>query len=216
MAIDDVLNDLLTNTKSFLERNAMIIHGSPKSGSGPKKYVLQGTDNKGWKTAIGGNRSVPFYVCFPEDGFVGSASGPRSRAFDTYYISMREFSAATQSYEEKSATHFTLGDDGPPVMVTSKLNGCTFGIGSDARGSRLVSHLRPPGAGADNAARLSLDQGIRAGFQGGKLDVSVQSSGMMNGTVIGIRAGQGWTFYAQRFQMVAGAVGIIGEVQVYR
>jgi hypothetical protein len=216
MAIDDVLNDLLTNTKSFLEQNAIVIYGSNKNGSGQKQFVLQGTDDRNWKTTIGGARAVPFYVCYNADGFNGKGAGPKSAPFDTFYISMREFDVKSQSWEDAAATHFTLPANGPTVMVTSKINGCTFGIGSDANGARLVSHLRPPGG--DVASRLQLDRGTRAGFAGGRLDVSVQSSGVMNGTVIGIRTNAAWTFYAQRFQMLnvnSVTSGMIGEVQVY-
>lgn len=37
----------------------------------------------------------------------------------------------------------------------------------------------------------------------------------MNGTVLGLRANGGWTFYAQRYQMLASATGMITDVQVY-
>jgi len=213
MTIDADLASLLQNPKAFLERNALIIYGTTKGGSGIKNFVFQGSDETGWRSASAGQ--VPFYVIYQDGTFNGKGSGPKSKAFEAHYISMREYNADTRSWEDSSATHYTLpGGDGPAIMVTSKLNGCTFGIGSKADGSRLVSHLRPP-SGDNQSARLLLDKGTRAGFAGGNIDVSVMSSQSQNGTVIGKRAGSNWTFYAQRFQIFANAVGTITDVQVY-
>ena len=214
MAIDDVLHSLLTAPKAFLESNALIIYGSNKGGSGVKDFVLQATEDTRWRSGVGGGPSaVPFYVMYDATGFNAKGTGPKSAALSAHYVSMREFSTSTARWEDSSATHYTLPNTGPALMVTSKINGCTFGIGSNAKGARLVSHLRPPGQAA--ASRLQLDQGTRAGFAGGKLDVSVMSSGEQNGTVLGIRAGSSWTFFAQRYQMFSSAAGIINAVQVY-
>jgi hypothetical protein len=214
MAIDDVLQSLLAAPKTFLEANALVIYGSPKSKSGIKDFVLQAGDKTGWQTCVGGLKSVPFYIIYDAKGFNASATGPQSTAFNAHYVSMREFNADKSSWEDAQTTHYTLPGDGPAVMVTSKLNGCTFGIGSNAQGARLVSHLRPPNL-QGSAGRLRLDEGTRAGFAGGKLDVGVMSSQGQNGTVLGLRTGSGWKFYAQRFQMFATAVGTITDVQVY-
>lgn len=215
MPIDDVLQSLLAGPKAFLESNALVIYGSNKSGSGVKNFVLQGTDENGWRSGVGDvQRAVPFFVMYDETGFNAKGSGPKSAPLSAHYVSMREFNTGTGSWEDSSATHYTLPTTGPTVMVTSKINGCTFGIGSNADGARLVSHLRPPGQAA--TSRLHLDQGTRAGFAGGKLDVSVMSSGEQNGTVLAIRAGANWAFYVQRYQMFSGAVGIINAVQVYK
>ena len=216
MTIDTELNSLLTNTKAFLESNALIIYGSNKGGSGIKNFVMQGTDETRWQSAAGGAaKTVPFYVIYDATGFNGKGAGPKSQAFSAHYISMREFNVGTGSWEDANVTHYNLPTNGATTMVTSKLNGCTFGIGSNAGGGRLVSHLRPPQEPGPAAGRLYLDKGTRAGFSGGKLDVSVMSSEEQNGTVIGILSRTGWTFFAQRFQMVSGAVGIISNVQVY-
>ena len=214
MAIDDVLQSLLAAPKAFLESNALLIYGSNKGGSGQKEFVLQASDETGWRSCVGGaTRDVPFYVMYDANGYNAKGSGPKSKPFETHYVSMREFNAGTNSWENVATTHYMLPTDGPAVMVTSKLNGCTFGIGSNGSGARLVSHLRPPGGNV--TGRMRLDQGTRAGFEGGKLDVGVMSSGEENGTVLALRAGTKWTFYAQRFQMLSSMVGFINDVRVY-
>ncbi len=141
--------------------------------------------------------------------------GQRSAAFAAVSVSMRSFNAVTGAYEDTATTHHVLPTDGPTIMVTTMLSGCTFGIGSNAGGARLVSHVRPPEGRRDNQARLLLDQTIRGGFQGGgRLKVSVMSSLDERGTVVGIRTGDAWTFYAQQFSYVGG-VGVVNSVQVY-
>jgi hypothetical protein len=126
---------------------------------------------------------------------------------------MREYNEATGAWEDTNDTHFTLPARGDiDIVVTSKLNGCTFGIGSTADGTRLVSHLRPPTQLGPAPSRLTLDAGTRSGFEGGRLDASVMSSTDQNGTVIGRRTGTKWKFYAQRFQISA---SFIDSVQTY-
>lgn len=214
MAIDDVLQTLLAAPKAFLESNALLIYGSNKGGSGPKDFVLQASDETGWRSCVGGaTRDVPFYVMYDANGYNAKGSGPKSKPLPTHYVSMREFNNGTGSWEDVDTTHYMLPTDGPAVMVTSKLNGCTFGIGSTGSGARLVSHLRPTGGSV--TARVQLDQGTRAGFAGGTLDVGIMSSAAHNGTILALRAGTKWTFYAQRFQMLSTAKGFINDVRSY-
>lgn len=215
--INDALDSLLTNTEEFLKNNAVMIYGSNKGTSGIHRFVMQGTDEDGWKSCAGGaTRKVPFYVIYKADSFNGKGAGEKSREFTAHYISMREYNVATRAWEDTDTTHYILPSTGDvDIMVTSKLNGCTFGIGSDANGSRLVSHLRPPTQLGDMEARLKLDTGTRAGFAGGKPDVSIMSSTGQNGTVIGRRITGNWKFYAQRYQIFASAVGIIDSVNLY-
>ena len=212
MPIDD---DLLTNTKTFLDNNLVVIF-SGGGGSGNLEFVLEKTIFTGWTSSAG---PVPRFACYPATWpNVGGGDGSQSQKFDAVYVSMREYDADNQSWEPSAMTHHALDANGPAVMLTSKLNGCTFGIGSDAAGTRLVSHLRPPKLSqVPDAAegRLILNAGVRAGFAGGTLTTSIMSSDQMNGTVIGIRTGTAWTFYAQRFHSTAPHSGILHGVNVY-
>ena len=70
MPIDDVLQSLLAGPKAFLESNALVIYGSNKSGSGVKDFVLQGTDETGWRSAVGNvQAAVPLFVMYDAAGF---------------------------------------------------------------------------------------------------------------------------------------------------
>src|SRR5262249_16967283 len=52
------------------------------------------------------------------------------------------------------ASHYTLPTaGGPDIMLTSKLSGCRFGVGSDAVGSCLVSYVQPDHAIPTRAAQ---------------------------------------------------------------
>ncbi len=215
MAIDDDLDDLLNNTKAFLDNNLVVIFSAPGGASGNLEFVLEKTIFTGWTSSAG---PVPRYACYPASWLViGGGSGLPSQKFDAQYISMREYDTGSQSWEPNATTHYPLDANGPAVMLTSKLNGCTFGIGSDAGGTRLVSHLRPPRLLEVPMAegRLILNDGMRAGFAGGTLQVSIMSSDQMNGTIIGIQTGTAWTFYAQRFHSVSPSSGVLEGVNVY-
>ena len=90
----------------------------------------------------------------------GAVLNTGSAPFDVHYVSMREFKNG--AWEDANATHYLLpANAGADMMVTSKLNGCTFGIGSDAQGARLVSHLRPPNIDPSSDAQEVL-RGTRA------------------------------------------------------
>ena len=213
MAINDDLNSLLNNTRTFLENNALLIHGAADP-SANHTFVLQATGQEGWKSAVGGVRDIPRFICYPSESPMDFGVGPRSTPpFAAVSVSMRSFNSVTRTYEDSATTHHVLPVDAPAVMVTTMLSGCTFGIGSNAGGARLVSHVQPPEGRRDNQARLLLDQTIRAGFPGGRPNVSVMSSLEQRGTVVGIRTGDAWTFYAQQFSYGGG--GVVNSVQVY-
>lgn len=215
MAIDDTLATLVADPRSFLEQNALIIYGSNKSMSGVKQYELIKSTDTGWTSAAAAGQNVPLYILCPVGYPYGKADGDRSQPLDTHYVSMREYDVNTGSYENTNITNYTLPNAGEPaMMVTSKINGCTFGVGSKA-GARLVSHLRPETKALGKVeSRGVLDQATRAGFEGGHLDASIMSSTVSNGTVLGKREDGEWTVYAQRYQKV-GTAGMITDVQVY-
>lgn len=209
---DSGLADLRSYPKAFLENNALVVFGSNAHASGPCQYRLVLTTRKGWKSVAGsaGERSVPYWFMMRDGVFHPDFDATRSSvAFDVYYVSMREFTNG--QWEDTGTTHFVLpGAAGADMMVTSKLNGCTFGIGMNAAGARMVSHLRPP----PNAQLAStvVPQGLEAGFAGGSIDYRVMSNGAENGTILGFRAGGNWTFYTQRFRMRPNTTGLVEMV----
>lgn len=209
---DTALADLRSYPKAFLENNALLIFGYQQRGSGAAQFQMAPTGRK-WKSLLNGaSRDVPLFVMFPSDvGNPNADAANTSAAFAAQYVSMREFKNG--AWEDANTTHCVLSANaGADIMVTSKLNGCTFGIGTDAHGARLVSHLRPPANAA--IAATQLQTGIEAGFatHGGSIDYRVMSTGQQNGTVVGLRANGHWTFHVQRFTMQANATGTIDAV----
>jgi hypothetical protein len=90
---------------------------------------------------------------------------------------MREYKNG--AWEDVNTTHYMLpGAGGADMMVTSKLNGCTFGMGSHSAGGRLVSHLRPPNQNPTTDAQV-VSTGTEAGFvkRGDTVRATVNSSG---------------------------------------
>lgn len=205
----------------WLQGNALVIFGLSRSGSGAQQFRLFKTD-RNWRSAVGGDlRDVPYWTMYATQACQGGvaqgiyASG--SAPFDVHYVSMREFKNG--QWEDANTTHYVLpGNAGADMMVTSKLNGCTFGIGSDANGTRLVSHLRPANTSPNPLAdQVEVARGTEAGFasHGGSLDYRVNSTGADQGTVIGLRSNGSWAFYIQRYRFnVSGqqASGLIDAV----
>lgn len=208
---ETALSDLRRYPKAFLENNGLLIFGYQRRGSGDAVFRLGLTDTKWKSVATGSMRDVPLFVMFPDDvGHLKAIPSHTSAAFGVQYVSMREFKNG--AWEDAGTTHHTLTSTGSDMMVTSKLNGCTFGIGSAAHGSRLVSHMRPPADPAIAANQLA--RGIQSGFatHGVAIDYRVMSTSAQNGTVIGLRANLAWVFHVQRFTMQADMTAIIDAV----
>jgi len=73
------------------------------------------------------------------------AGVPLADEFDAFYIPMVQTSDVGTGH-----SHYTLptvlGPGQPNLMITSQLSGCSFGIGSDAVGATLVTHVQPNSA----------------------------------------------------------------------
>jgi hypothetical protein len=218
---DQALADLRAHPLYWLQANALEVWGLSATGSGAEKFRLYKTDRT-WQMAVeGAARDVTLWTMFSDrvratKGDPSTASAP----FDVHYVSMREFKNGY--WEDANTTHYMLpANSGADMMVTSKLNGCTFGIGSNSNGGRLVSHLRPPNMG--NAAQptpdaAELQRGIEGGFtsRGQAIDYRVMSTGDYNGTVIGRRTGTKWEFYVQRYKALPTGHGLIDAVAELR
>ena len=204
---DTALRDLITYPKAFLENNGLMIYSGDR-GSGVISFRLVLLEDQ-WQSVIGGAaRSIPAWGLAFDGVKLGKArtGEAQSAPISAQYVSMREYKNG--GYEAADVTHYTLpGAGGPDVMFTSKLNGCSFGIGSSGGGARLVTHLRPPsGTGPVNERLAALSGGVDAGFaaNGGALDAKVTSDSLQNATILGRRSGTDWKFFVQRFK-VAGS-----------
>lgn len=199
MQVDEAIDALFTDPSAFLERNYVTIAGGNERLSQlsifriqkqTMSFALQNGVNvvsKRQKWMISVRDEHPGRVL--SSGEYGD--GPYSE-FRAYYVAMRQMA------EGLDTTHFTLPQDGPDLMLTSQLSGCTFGHGSQARGGAcIVSHLQPTAAGAaaDNPAmRVQSLGGL--GADGGRVfqryvDYTDRA------TVVGHRTAGIWHFYTQ-------------------
>jgi hypothetical protein len=123
--------------------------------------------------------------------------------FNAWYIAMAVLGA------KEKTTHFMLpGNDGPDLMLTSQLSGCTFGIGSGTNtGGYLVSHIQPTGGSTDDDVRNDLHEtmvsrlgNVEALFERenrpGEHDYGEQHT---RATILGVRHNTNWQFWAQLY-----------------
>jgi hypothetical protein len=135
---------------------------------------------------------------------------PAANEFNAYYLAMVEANPASRGNVGgvPVSTHYALPNPpvvgNPTLFITSKLSGCHFAVGSNAAGTRLVSHIEgdPALALVDNATNTT----PRANDQ-----MAVVSGGMTNvaahyrkrdeytetAAVVGRYRKGGWRFYGQ-------------------
>jgi hypothetical protein len=115
--------------------------------------------------------------------------------FNAYYVPMVQTSDVTAG-----TSHYSLptGLDALELMVTSKLSGCTFGVGSDGMGTVLVSHVQPDMTIDDPGDRAhSLDVAVTSGFHTTTGEFRKGGRYKEYAAVIGRRSGPNWKFYLQ-------------------
>jgi hypothetical protein len=115
-------------------------------------------------------------------------SGLAENEFEAYYLAMKQLD------DDFQTTHFTVPLDGPDLLLTSQLSGCSFGFASTLDGNCMVSHIQPSKAGAvaDSGKMASK---ILEGAMGGSVFGRSQYDEMA--TVLGHRQKGHWAFYAQ-------------------
>ena len=138
--------------------------------------------------------------------------------FNAYYVAMM------QDENDLINAHYALprngptSDANPDIMLTSQLSGCTFGIGTQAEGAQLVTHIQPnPGLGAVRehlgvTVRNQLADGIDSVFE---REAQNEDTGYGNqgnrATIIGIRIDNRWNFYVQCY--AGGGMGPLLEAR---
>jgi len=119
---------------------------------------------------------------------------PPADSFNAYYIPMVQVTDA-----QNASSHYTLPTvGGPDLMMTSRLSGCTFGVGSSGGGTVLVSHIQPDLTTTNPAQRATdLDQAVTGGFA--TMDGQFRKRQEYNetATVMGLRRAGAWKFYMQ-------------------
>jgi hypothetical protein len=121
-------------------------------------------------------------------------NAPDTNEFNAYYVPMVQISDV-----KAKTSHYTLPTAGlPNIMITSRLSGCTFGVGSDGNGAVLVSHVQPDLTIEDDAKRnQSLEDSVTGGFQNVRGLFAMGDAYEQSAAVIGRRKGTNWSFYLQ-------------------
>lgn len=210
MNVDDAVASLMDDPQEFLRRNALQIAGGATLASGDRIFYLQRLDKTleysssgpGW-THTG---KLPFWRAvvtsdtaqrFLRNYKLGDISVAEFRAF---YVGMKQIDDGAQT------THFALpGNQGPPLMLTSQLTGCTFGYGTQAvpGAGCLASHIQPAGSGDGKRAPGALSElgkrAVRMAVSAplGPGAVLLESSSTTQITVVGTRVGGTWSFIKQ-------------------
>ncbi len=198
-----VLNELWANPLDFLRHFHLSIAGGDNTvPSGEATFVYSDLNNtvSGFTTGLSGlvgktkDRPQIRFTLRPgpakEDPDIGADE------FNAHYVAMKQID------DQPQTTHYALPDDGPDLMLTSQLSGCTFGIGSAANGARLVSHIQR----GEGFTAVDQHDAVTGGLVHGVDRVFERQSDRTYGdarnraTVIGLRANGGWRFYAQVYR----------------
>lgn len=137
---------------------------------------------------------------------------PADDEINAYYVPM------VQTSDIRDGTsHYTLPTRGEPsIMITSKLSGCRFGVGSDANGAVLVSHVQPNSAHEDLTRQDTLRAYVESRFAGPVRSFALGESYASLAAVIGVRDGKRWKFYQQASDYTGQAGYVIDSVTKIR
>ena len=163
------------------------------------KIELKDTSVTGFTTGVSGllgKRKSRVFVRFTKQAGVAKAT-PNDDEINAWYVPMVQ----TDDVAAKSS-HYVLPTTGEPtIMLTGKLSGCRFGIGSDATGSLLVSHVRPDLRLPKANRQADLTTRLKDGFSTWKGSFGLDDGYKVFGAVIGKRNGARWRFYCQASTM---------------
>ncbi len=89
------------------------------------------------------------------------------------------------------------GSTGPDPMITARLSGCMFGVGSGANNHRLVSPIEPMGS-AGGSTRAGSAERTTFGYQDPENTLVCDGNQTSNASGIGTRRHERWHICAQR------------------
>ena len=117
-------------------------------------------------------------------------ANPGADEFNAFYVPM-----AQTSDIRGGTSHYPLPTWGEPaIMITSKLSGCRFGVGSSAEGALLVGPARPKLALGDKSRQQNLAAHLKSGFAGRVRGFAFGETCAAPAAVIGVRDGKRWRF----------------------
>lgn len=195
-AIQELCDDPVT----FLRHNFLVIvGGGPNEPSGPATFKMEekeGFEIKGFTTGLSGVFGVKKQR--------GAWKAIKQKVYDPAPTASDQFNAEyvrMALLTESTDIHYTLpAAQGLNLMLTGQLTGCSFGVGSDAFGARIVSHVKPD----KNATQTYFDDFVTNGLTDGVVALfkngSSYSHRVHQVAIVGHRtdAGATWNIYAQK------------------
>jgi len=190
--------DLMNNTLAFFERNIVLIHGL-----NPVESNYQATTDFSLldSAAVFGEYT---------QGTRKSSVLKRTKAADIYMVAPYNNDPTTLitvywlGYRDDSAKFQMLSTNGPRVMLTHRMDGCTFGVGSPtATGDVLVGHfnIQTVSGRADVGAMRDTAK-IMLGNNARLLEKTkyMRGNNQIITTTFGAKNNQNrWKFYHQRY-----------------
>jgi hypothetical protein len=206
--------ELMNYTESFLRHYLLRLVGNhPYSGTTDAWLVDRASTVPGVTTGRSGRQGkvkqrpwIDFELGYRQPHTYAGAG-----VLSIWYISMRQMN------EQPVDTHFALPHvGGPDIMMTSGLSGCSFGIGIPSAGAQIVSHIQPPNALGGTAGMnvAQLDPVVQAGLQAGQMALfsrNTRPDYADKASIIGVRRGGRWSFYAQTISGTVGSQSITGS-----
>ena len=210
MTAAEVVQLIKTDPETLMRRVSLKIFGGRTTLSSVYEFIVvdAGRTMPGFTTGVSGllrqrkDRPV-FNIKLRRTAFPGEiAAAEDGASFFAEYVAMRQVSDGRHNTHRMLPAH-----GGPDIMVTSQLSGCTFGIGSNAGGNRLVSHIQPPQSEKNlDIRRGQLSDATRRGFAPGSEFSKFERGGdyQNDAAILGIRRNGEWQIYAQHIDVRAG------------
>jgi hypothetical protein len=195
-SLRDALIAFLGDPKTFMASNVILPPSSPSNQliKGTGSGIFQFSFEKSSVTAAFGTATCPIYRIANPDNY--NTDKPRFMAYYCHYSSDNTFD-------------LMLGDK-MDLMLTPRMDGCSFGVGSETdTGARLVVH--------SNVSRTaSTSEGIvkQGSDQAGKIKEIIPAptkifgpedylDDNIKGTTAGVRKNGRWTFFMQRWKFIS-------------
>lgn len=193
LTVAQAVQAFTANPGSFLRNNYVGIGSSNKAQAGVCTFNIMdnatayGFTNKWTKN----KKKRQFWKIYWRSN---GANALAADEFEAHYIPMLQTNNA-QYYALPSSALSNCG-----LMITSQLTGCSFGLGSDANGTRLVTHIQPDKTVLAANRDTDLQQAVNGVFANLILDYThARQPGGYDGssTVVGHRVNDVWSFFMQ-------------------
>lgn len=206
--VADFLNEL-HSPETLLRHFHVTVRGGngaapPNGQAAVRRFTVtdQGVTAPGFTTGFSGwrgkTKNRPVVQVVLEPGI--PAGAPNADQFNAYYIPMVQVADVGNN-----SSHYTLPTNGiPDIVITSQLTACSFGIGSDAMGATLVTHIQPDQNLGRDQGQAGLDLRVQNlattvdnSFAVMRGKFAWQTDYERMGTVIGKLTNGNWQFYLQ-------------------